>query len=206
MLIHGFRIRRGIRAIRSQNYRFSCSVNPEFGSFGLCQHPAQRNLRQLAFRLCITATHIRVDASKQNLHYVLLRIFRAWRAKSIGAEKSAPLVNGNRVPDNVQVWIIGCTGVRERHSVVHPAYGTHRVPYAEEMWLAFAGKSTFEILGDFELDVLRFEHPDSVRNETLVTGSQQADCVKHAAKGARCVGTATESKNVHPIVWLVIAH
>src|SRR5262245_24633315 len=127
------------------------------------------------------------------------------RPETIGRKECPPLINRNGMSDNLKIRVVGGARVRETHSVVDPAYGTHRVPNTQEVWLALARESLFEIGRDAEVDLL-LDHPDGVRNLPFVARGQQAHNVQHSAQRAGGVCSAAETKHVNVVARLKVSH
>src|SRR5262249_60161834 len=92
------RIGRNVR-LRTTEHRFHPIV-VEFQSSrtSFTEHPAQRDLRQSAFRLGITSSHIRVDTREPHLFQVGVLV-----AYEILTEEGPPLIDGNCMADDLDI-------------------------------------------------------------------------------------------------------
>src|SRR5215472_14635912 len=98
------------------------------------------------------------------------------RAPEIWSEESSSFVDRYRMPANLNIRVV--CGVRESERVFDPAYGTHRVPYADEIRLTRrTGKMPLEFIRQFE------ERTHLRRLVGLcarsVYGHQHADGIRH---------------------------
>src|SRR5262245_2143105 len=125
-----------------------------------------------------------MNSRKQNLHDVLLIV--VWITEGVGRKERPALVEGNRMPDNIQVGVLGRPREWEGHGVIDPTYRAYRVPDANEMRLAFAGEGFLEPGRDLEVFILH--QSDRIRDQAFIALSEQSNNVKHPAQGAGGIG------------------
>ena len=204
MLVCRGRIRGDIRRLPAENVRLAILVNSKASPLGLTQHPPQRNLGELTLRLGITAADVRVHAGEPHFLDILLGVVRV--AERVLAEEGATLINGNGVPHDIEVGVLGRSREWKVHRVVHPSYGADRIPHPDEVRLAFTCEGVLEISGDREIDLLALDHPDRIGNQGFVTLGQQADDVEHPTQRSCCVCPPTEPKDVQPVAGCEFSH
>src|SRR5215831_502571 len=124
------------------------------------------------------------------------------------------------MPANLNIWVV--CGVGESKRVFDPAYGTHRVPYADEIRLTRrTGKMRVEFISQFEesthlrrligpcsplSSVYGHQHADGIRHKRFVSFSDQAVHVKERGNGACRVSASAEAEEKEPIAFLKIIH
>ena len=151
-------------------------------------------------RFWVAATHIRMNSRKPDLLHILLSVIR--RAKEILAEERPALIYGHCMPDNLEVGIVRRRRKREVNSVINPAHRANRIPYAHEVRFTLAREGLFEISRDREVDLFALNYSDCIGDQAFVAFGEEADDVKHSAKGAGSVGPAAEPKDVEMVVRL----
>src|SRR6516164_9779416 len=153
----------------------------------------------------------------------LLKVSRSpgcGRAPEIWSEERSSFVDRYRMPANLNVRVVCSVGEAER--VLDPAYGTHGVPYADEIWLTRrSGKMRIEFIRQFEerthlrrlvglcsplRSVYGHQHADGIRHERFVSFSDQAVHVKERGNGAHRVCASTKAEQKQPISFLKIIH
>src|SRR5215471_5473427 len=218
-LVHSrFGIGRNVSAVRASQHDVHLGwVGQQAGRGRLSQHPFERDFRQAALRLWITATDIAVNAGEPNQHNVF------WspgfgRAPEIWSEERSSFVDRYRMPANLNIWVVCSVGESER--VFDPAYGIHGVPYADEIWLARrSGKMRLEFIRQFEecahlrrllglwaRSIYGHQHADGIRHKRFVSFSDQAVHVKQRGNGAYRVCASTKAEQKEPIAFLKIVH
>src|SRR5215467_1835223 len=124
------------------------------------------------------------------------------------------------MPANLNVWVVCSVGESER--VLDPAYGTHRVPYADEIRLTRrTGKMRLEFIRQFEdrthlrrlvglcsplSSVYGHLHADGIRHKRFVSFSDQPVHVEERGNGACRVCASTKAEQKQPIAFLNIIH
>src|SRR6266850_1272774 len=145
-----------------------------------------------------------MHTSEPHLQNVLLSVVRF--TERILSEESSPLIDGNCMPDNMEVRIFRGPRKRKRHGIVDPSYGADRVPYTHEMCLTFTRKSVPESIGDRKVDLLSFCHPDCVRDQSIVVLCEKPDEAKQSGEGSGSVGSTAEAEDIHAIAGLKNSH
>src|SRR5216683_2862602 len=191
-------------------------VHQEVEGHGFVDHPLQRDLRQAALELWVTAAHVAMDAGKPDLLQVLWTSFlrRCRRPPKVGSEERAAFVYRYRMPPVRDERIVRAVG--ESELMLDPAHGTDRIPDPDQMGPA----STHGVEGFAKLacelerhrslalgrQIDRGQHPDGVGNERLIALRQQAIHAKQRRYCTHRVCAATEAEHIKAVIWLEVVH